>query len=176
MSTRRAARWMVGALLFTLAGCGGPRPAGPSAERDDPLALPKQPRPASPAVDATSLPAAGRVALRYTMAARSWTPANYRAQHRRQLDLSTGPLHRALQQAAPTRAQTAAYRADGARLEATLVAAAGLLQAPTQARYRFALDERSVAADETVRQRASYLVELRRHRGRWSVTAFTVEP
>lgn len=163
-------------LLLARAGCAGPRAAGPSAERDDQATGPTQRQSAAPAVDEIALPAAGRVALRYAVAARSWTPATYRAQHREQLRLSSGSLRRALEQAPPTGEQIAVYRADDARLEATALAATRLLQTRTQARYRLVLDERSVAAGQTAQERATYLLELQRRSGHWLVAAFTVEP
>lgn len=177
MTTGRAASCTVGAiLLFALAGCGGPRAAGPSAERDEQASSLTQPQSTARAFDENALPASGRVALGYTMAARSWTPVNYRAQQRQRLRLSTGSLRRALEGAPPTRGQIAAYHADDARLEATALAAISLLQTTTQARYRLTLDERSVAAGQTIQQRVTYLLELQRRGGRWLVAAFTIEP
>lgn len=90
--------------------------------------------------------------------------------------MSTGSLRAALEQAPPTREQIAGYRADDARMASTAVAAAGLLQTPTQARYRVVLDERSAAVGPTVEERIAYLIELQRRGGRWLVTAFTVTP
>jgi hypothetical protein len=165
---------MIGAVaLLALTGCG-PRSAGPSADRDD---EPTQTQPpAATVLDiARALPAAGRVAVRYATAARSWTPTTYRAQYRRQLRLSTGPLHSALQDAAPTREQLAAYRADNARQDATVVAASRLVESPTQARYELVLDERSAAAGQTVHQRTAYVLELQRGGGAWRVTSFSVQ-
>jgi hypothetical protein len=170
---------MIGAVaLIALAGCG-PRSAGPSAERNDQPTSTTQP-PAAAAtmldVDRRVLPAAGRVAVRYATAARSWSPTTYRAQYRRQLHLSTGSLRSALQDAAPTREQLAAYRADHARQDATVVAVTRLVEWPTQARYELVLDERSAAAGQTVHQRTGYVVELQQRSGAWRVTAFSVQP
>ena len=177
MNTRRAA--LIGAVaLLALAGCGS-RSAGPSAERADQPTSTTQTQPAAATVldlDRTALPAAGRVAVRYASAARSWTPTNYRTQYRRQLHLSSGSLRRALLDAAPTREQFAAYRADSTRLDATVVAATGLVESSTQARYELVLDERSAAAGQTVHQRAAYVIELQRSGGAWRVTAFSVQP
>ena len=173
MTAREAS--VVAVLTIALTSCGGPRSAGPSADADHQTTGPTQTLPAS-ALDETALPAAGRVALRYTLAARSWTASTYRAKYGRRLLLSAGPLRRALEQTRPTRKQIASYRAEDARLDANPLEATRLLGSPTQTRYRIALVERSRAAGEVVRQRATYLVELRRLRGRWFVARFTVEP
>ena len=174
MTTRGVVLKIGAVVVLTLAGCG-PRPAGPSAERDARTSSITQPPPTT-TVDQNALSAAGHVAERYALAARSWTPASYRAQYRRQLRLSTGSLRRALQRAAPAREQLAAYRDEGAHVAATLVEAARLLQTPTQARYVIALDERSAAAGQNVRKRLTYIVELKRRDGAWLVTAFSVQP
>ena len=167
----------VGAVvLLALAGCGGPRSAGPSAERDDQATSTPRPQPTMTTVDQNALSAAGRVAVRYALAARSWTPASYRAQYRRQLRLSTGSLRSALLGTAPTRQLLAAHRDEGARVDATVVEAARLLQTPTQPRYAIVLDERSAAAGQNVRERFTYIVELKRRGGAWLVTAFSVSP
>lgn len=160
--------------LLVVAGCGGPRAAGPSADRDDP---PTARSSARATVNETELPPAGRAAVRYAVVTRSWTAANYADHHHRQLRLSTGSLRRALAQESPTREQIAAIRTDHARLDPSVLAATNLLQAPTQARYRLVLDERGEAAGQTVRQRAVYVVDLRRSPGgRWLVAAFTAVP
>ena len=171
----RAAVFIGCALMIALTGCG-PRAAGPSTQRAEPSPTADEPTRAVAGPDEESLTPAGRVALRYALAARSWTPATYEAQHRRQLALSRGPLRRELQRAAPTRRQLAGYRADDATAAATAIAVTGLLDAATQARYAVVLDERSSAGGHTVRQRARYLVELRRDPGGWLVTAFTIQP
>jgi len=166
---------MVGLVAgLALGGCG-PRSAGPSAERHDRATSTTQPKPAA-ASDQNALAAAGRVAVRYALAARSWTPASYRAQYRRQLRLSTGSLRAAVHRGAPTRDQLAAYDEDGAQVEATAVAASRLLQTTTQSRYVIVLDERSVAASQTGRGRFTYLVELQRRGDAWLVTAFSIRP
>jgi len=162
-------------MVLALAGCG-PRSAGPSAERDARTSSTAHPPPTTITVDQHALSAAGRVAVRYALAARSWTPASHRAQHRRQLRLSTGSLRSALQRTAPTREQLAAYRDEGAHVDATLVEATRLLQTRTQSRYAIALDERSTAAGQNVRERFAYIVELKRRDGAWLVTAFSVQP
>lgn len=159
-----------------LVGCGGPRAAGPSAELNGESSPISQAHPIARGVDGTKLPPAGRVALCYVRAARSWTPATYNSHHRDQVRLSTGAQRAALERAVPDNEQINAYRADGARMESTVTATQAVLQAPTQSRYRIVLDERSVAAGETVRARATYVVDLRRVAGRWLVVAFTVEP
>lgn len=166
----------VSIVLLASAGCGGPRAAGPAAERPTQTSTPTRAEPDPPTLEAGALPAPGRVALRYAAAARSWTPETYRAQYRRQLLLSTGTLRSALKRAPPTRAQLAGYRADKAFVEATAISATSLLGSATQARYVLVLDERSVAAGQGVRARSVYLVELRRQGGRWLVTAFTTQP
>lgn len=61
-------------------------------------------------------------------------------------------------------------------MEATAITATSLMESATQARYTLMLDESSVAAGQTVRARATYLVELRREGERWRVTAFTIQP
>lgn len=176
MSRRRSSLVLGAAVLITLPGCG-PRSAGPSAEDDDDRATtPKQAPPVAATIDRGALPQAGRIAVRYAVAARSWTPANYRAQHRLQLRLATGPLRRALEQATPTREQLAAYRADGARVTAIVDDAVKVLQTATQARYEIVLDERSTAAEEEVQERVTYIVELLRRDGAWRVAGFTVSP
>ncbi|MDQ3677209.1 MAG: hypothetical protein M3401_10470 [Actinomycetota bacterium] len=173
MTTRQAVVAVGTVLLLALTGCG-PRAAGPSADGDKhPGSTTQAP---STAIDERGLPAAGRAALQYTLAARSWTASNHRAHYREQLALSTGSLRRALRRAPPTREQIAAYRADAARLEATALSATSLLDSPTQSRYRFVLDERSVAAGQTVQEHTTYLIELHRRGGHWLVTAFTVQP
>jgi len=134
-------------VLLALAGCG-PRSAGLSADPDDGRTSTIQPRPTTTTIDQTALTAAGRVAARYALAARSWTPATYRAQYRRQLRLSREPLRSALRRGAPTREQLAAYRDEGAHVNATAVEVARLLQTPTQSRYATVLDERSTAAEQ----------------------------
>lgn len=163
-------------LALGLTGCGGPRPAGPSTQRDEPTSVVPQPRIARHAVDEAALPEPGSIALRYALAARSWTASSYRAQHRRQVRLAGGELRRALEDAAPTRRQIAGYRADHARLEARALAVSGGLRSSTQAEYRITLDERSTAAGRMARQRATYLTELHRRSGRWLVVTFTAEP
>ena len=174
--TSRGVVLKIGAVMvLALAGCG-PRSAGPSADRDDRETSTTQPHPTTTTTDQTALAAAGRVAVRYALAARSWTPASYRAQHRRQLRLSTGSLRSALQRTAPTREQLAAYRDEGAHVDATVVEATRLLQTPTQSRYAIVLDERSAAAGQNVRERFTYIVELKRRGGAWLVTAFSVSP
>ncbi|HWC25134.1 MAG TPA: hypothetical protein VG474_01000 [Solirubrobacteraceae bacterium] len=162
-------------LLLALAGCG-PRAAGPSSQRAEQPTTVSEAEPAVAGVDEGALPAAGRAALRYALAARTWTASSREAQHRRQLALSAGPLRRGLQQAAPTREQLARYRADDAEATATPIAVTSLLESATQARFTVLLDERSSAAEQTAEQRAGYLVELRRHNGRWLVSAFTIQP
>ena len=170
---------MIGAVaVLALAGCG-PRSAGPSSQRDDEPTSPTLAQPAAATVldiDPAALTLPGRVAMRYAIAARSWTPNSYRAQHRRQLRLSTGSLRSALEDAAPTREQLAAYRAANARMDATVVAASRLVKSPTQACYELVLDERSAAAGQTVHQRTAYIVELQQRSGAWRVTAFSVQP
>lgn len=170
---------MIGAMaLLALAGCG-PRSAGPSADHDDEPTGTTQTQPAAATVldiDRRALPAAGRVAVRYATAARSWTPTTYRAQYRRQLHLSTGSLRSALQDAEPTREQLAAYRADKARQDATVVEASRLFKSPTQARYELLLDERSAAAGQTLHQRTAYVIELQRRQGAWRVTSISAQP
>lgn len=161
--------------LIALAGCG-PRAAGPSAQRAEQTTTASQPRPSVPDVDEAALTAAGRAALDYALTARTWTPSSYASQYRRQLALSAGQLRRALQQAAPTRAQLTEHRGDDAKASATAIAVTSLLEATTQARFMVLLAERSSAAGQTVEQRARYLVELRRHDGRWRVVAFTIQP
>lgn len=161
--------------LIALAGCG-PRAAGPSAQRAEQTTTASQPQPPVEDVDEAALTAAGQAALDYALTARTWTPSSYAAQYRRQLALSAGQLREALRDGAPTRAQLAGHRADDAAATATAIAVTSLLEATTQARFRVLLDERSSAAGQAVEQRARYLVELRRHDGRWRVVAFTVQP
>ena len=175
MTTRGVVLKIGTVMVLALAGCG-PRSAGPSAERDARTSSTAHPPPTTITVDQHALSAAGRVAVRYALAARSWTPASHRAQHRRQLRLSTGSLRSALQRTAPTREQLAAYRDEGAHVDATLVEATRLLQTRTQSRYAIALDERSTAAGQNVRERFAYIVELKRRDGAWLVTAFSVQP
>lgn len=114
--------------------------------------------------------------MRYATAAQSWIPNGYRAQYRRRLHLSTGSLRSAVQDAAPTREQLAAHRADNARQDAMVIAASRLIKSPTHARYELLLDERSAAAGQTVHQRTAYIVELQPRDGAWRVTAFSVRP
>lgn len=176
MTGQQAACGVVGAVLsVALAGCG-PRAAGPSAERDSQTRARTPAQASAPAYDATTLPPAGRIALAYTLAARSWTPSDYLAHYIFRMRLSTGALRRSLKQTPPTREQVAAYRADHARLASTALAVDSLLLARTQARYRIMVDERSIAAGQTVRARAAYSVELQRRGGRWYVAGFSVEP
>ena len=163
-------------IVLLASGCGGPRAAGPATERPTQTSTTMRSEPDPPTVDAGALRAPGRLALRYAVAARSWTPDTYRAQYRRQLLLSTGTLRSALKRAPPTRDQLAGDRADKAHVKATAVSATSLLESATQARYTLMLDESSVAAGQTVRARATYVVELRRAGGRWLVTAFTIQP
>lgn len=164
-------------VLLASTGCGGPRAAGPAAERPTQTSTTARSEPDPPTLEPGALRARGRLALRYAEAARSWTPETYRAQYRRQLLLSTGTLRRALMRSPPTRAQLAGYRVDKkAFVETTAISATSLLESATQARYRLMLDESSVAAGQTIRTRATYLVELRREGGRWLVTAFTIQP
>ena len=170
---------MIGAIALVAPASCGPRSTGPSTERDDAPTRTTQTQPDAATfrdIERRALPAAGRAAVRYATAARSWIPATYRAQYRRQLRLSTGSLRSALQDAAPTREQLAAYRADNARQDATVVAASGLVKSATQARYELILDERSAAAGQTVRQRTVYIAELQRRDGAWRVTSFSVQP
>lgn len=174
MITGRAGRMVCAATLLALTGCG-PRAAGPSAERDQPAARTTQ-EPRAGADTGSSLPAAGRVAVRYVLAARSWTPDTYRVQHRWQVLLSTGSLRDELERVAPTRRQIAAYQEERAHVDASLIATTRLLQTPTGARYAIVLDERSVADGQTVRQRGRYLVELQRPKGAWRVAGFSVQP
>lgn len=172
-------RWAgptVSIVLLASAGCGGPRAAGTAAERPTQTSTTARSEPDPPTLEAGALRVPGRVALRYAVAARSWTPETYRTQYRRQLLLSTGTLRSALKRAPPTRDQLAGYRADGAYLKAIPISATSLLESEAQARYVLVLDESSVVAGQAVRARASYLVELRREGGRWLVTAFTVQP
>ena len=170
---------MIGAVaLLALAGCGS-RSAGPSSQWDDEPTGPSLAQPAAePVIDigpaALTLP--GRVAMRYAIAARSWTPNSYAAQYRRQLRLSTRSLRGALQDAAPTRQQLEAYRAANARMDATVVAVTRLVESRTQASYELVLDERSAAAGQVVHQRTAYIVELQQRGGAWRVTTFSVQP
>jgi hypothetical protein len=178
MSSRRTALMIGAAALLALPGCG-PRSAGPSSQRGDDWASRSLAQPAAATVldiDLGALPLPGRIAVRYARAARSWTADSYRAQYRRQMRLSTGSLRSALQDAAPTREQLAAYRESNARMDATVVAATRLVESPTQASYELVLDERSAAAGETVQQRTAYIVELQQRSGAWRVTAFSVQP
>jgi hypothetical protein len=162
-------------LVLTLTGCG-PRAAGPSAEHDGSTKDAALPAPPSTGADRSAMTPAVRVATRFALAARSWAPASYWARYREQLRLSTGSLRRALRRAAPTDEQIAAYRADRAHSEATVVATSGLVQTASQARCELVLDERSVAAGQTVAARSTYGVELRQLGGRWRVAAFSVRP
>lgn len=174
MTMHRVLLVITAVLVLMLAGCG-PRAAGPSAQhhaRADDARLPAPPTTA----DRSATTPAARVATRFAAAARSWTPASYRAHYREQLRLSSGSLRSALRQAPPRRDRIAAYRADSARSDATVIAATRLVQTPTQARYELVVDERSVAAGQTVASRSTYGVELRRHGGRWRVAAFSVLP
>lgn len=178
MSTRRACLAISAVALFALAACG-PRSAGPSAEREDQPTSETRTQPIATTglgVDRSALSDAGRVAVRYASAARSWSPDRYRAQYGEQLRLATGSLRSALRDAAPTPEQLASYRADGAGIDARVVAATRVVESPTQARYRLVLDERSAAAGQTVHERTAYLVELQQGGGAWRVTAFGVKP
>lgn len=178
MSSRRAALMIGAVALLALAGCG-PRSAGPSSQRDDEATRPTRAQPDAATVldiDPVALTLPGRFAVRYARAARSWTADSYRAQYRRQLRLSTRSLRSALQDAAPTREQLAAYREANARMDATVVAVTRLVESPTQASYELVLDERSAAAGQIVHQRTAYVVELQQRSGAWRVTAFSVQP
>lgn len=167
---------VAGALLvLALSGCGGRRAAGPSTERAEQMSVVPRTRDSARIVDEAALPDPGRVALRYALAARSWTPSSYQAKHRRQVQLSSGDLRRSLEDIAPTRAQIAGYRADRARLDARVLAVTGEHRSSTQATYTITLDERSIAVGRTERQRATYLVELRHDSGRWLVATFTAQ-
>jgi hypothetical protein len=177
VSSRRAALMIGAVALLALAGCG-PRSAGPSSQRDDEPTSATLAQPAvAPAldIDPAALALPGRVAMRYAIAARSWTADSYRAQYRRQLRLSTGSLRSALHDAAPLREQLAAYREANARMDATVVAVTRLVESSTQARYELVLDERSAAVGQIVRQRTAYFVELQPRSGAWRVTAFSVQ-
>lgn len=171
--TRRIMLAASAVLLLMLAGCGA-RAAGPSAGHGD-LESGTQQRP-STTVDPSAATPSGRVATRFALATRSWTPVNYRSRYREQLRLSTGSLHRALRRGAPTRPQLAAYRADRAHSEATVVAAKRLVKTSSLARYELVLDERIVAAGQTVEARSTYGVELQGRHGHWRVVAFSVLP
>ena len=161
--------------LLALAGCG-PRSAGPFADRDGRTTSTIQPQPTTTTIDQTALTAAGGVAARYALAARSWTPASYRAQYRRQLRLSTGQLRSALRRGAASPEQLAAYRDEGAHVDVKGVEVDRLLETRMQARFVVVLDERTVAAGQDVRERFTYIVELQRRDGAWLVTAFSVQP
>ena len=178
MSSRRAALMVGAVVLLALVGCG-PRSAGPSSQRDDEPTSATLAQPAAAPVldiDPAALPLPGRVAMRYAIAARSWTPNSYAAQYRRQMRLSTGSLRSSLQDAAPTREQLAAYRESNARMDARVVAVTRLVESPTQASYELVLDGRSAAAGQIVHQRTAYFVELQQRSGAWRVTAFSVQP
>lgn len=175
MTMRRVGLMTTVVLVLTLTGCG-PRAAGPSAEHDGSANDAALPQPQSMTTDRSAITPAARVAMRFAAAARSWTPASYWAHYREQLRLSTGSLRSALRQAAPGREQIAAYRADRAHSEATVVAANRLVETASQAQYELVLDERSVAAGQTVAARSVYGVELQRLGGRWRVAAFSVRP
>ena len=171
----RPAVFVACALMIAFTGCA-PRAADPSAQRGEQSPITDEPAPTVATLDEGSLTAAGRVALRYALAARTWTATTYEAQYRRQLALSGGPLRRELKRAPPTHRQLAGYRTDDATAAATAIAITPLLDTATQARYEVVLEERSSASGQTVGQRARYLVELRRDPGGWLVTAFTIQP
>ena len=175
MTTRGVMLAVSAVLLLMLAGCGA-RAAGPSAGHGD-LESGTRPRQRpSTMVDLSAATPSGRVATRFALATRSWTPVNYRSRYREQLRLSTGSLRSALRRGAPTRRQLAAYRADRAHSEATVVAAKRLVKTSSLARYELVLDERIVASGQTVEASSTYAVELQGRHGRWRVAAFSVLP
>lgn len=63
-------------LVLALSGCGGPRAAGTSTERAEQTRVVPRTTAAARLVDEAALPDPGRVALRYALAARSWTPSS----------------------------------------------------------------------------------------------------
>lgn len=161
------------ALVFSATGCG--RSAGPSADHHDPEATAGAAA-ATPEIAQHELTDAGLIARDYALAARRWTPATYQAQYRRQLELSTGSLHRALERLPPTSSQIAQYRGDGASLRADVESVTVRRQSATEAQFAVVLSEVSTAAGQTTTQRTVNLVALQQRGERWRVSGFTITP
>lgn len=117
------------------------------------------------------------VAAAYALAARAWTPASYRASWERQIALAGGRYGRELQAQRPGPAEIGALRADHARSEARLVDVRRDPDVPPPAaRVLVTLEEKTVAAGQTIAGPTVNEVGLRRAAGRWRVVAFTVVP
>lgn len=169
--TRRVVAAVLGATAALTIGCG-PRSAGPSAERAQ-----TQTTPAQTAVQpASELSEAAATAVRYALAARSWTPETYRSQYETQLRLAAGRLRSELARVPPTAEQITAFRRDRARATATVQGVRTLLENDRQAEYTVVLEERHVAAGQDISERTTNLVALDRRDGRWRIVGFTIQP
>lgn len=151
-----------------VASCGG--------DGDDQAPPTPPPRTVATTPPAPPLSAPGRVARQYAIASRTWTPSTYRAQYRKQLRLTTGPLREAVLLSRPRTEQIAAYRADRASASADVTDVQRVSETTRRARYRVTLNETTVAGGQTVRQHSTYVAELEHRDGRWLVSTFTVEP
>lgn len=167
------------AITAGLAGGGAPAP-GPAP---DPGPTPPESRPpdsgpaAEEARQRTPRDPAEEVAADYALAARTWTPASYRNSWERQIALAGGRHRRQLAASRPGAAQVGALESDRASSEARLVEARRDPRvADPEAQVLVTLDERTVAAGQTIAGETVNRVNLRRVGGRWRVVGFTVLP
>ena len=167
-ATRATVVACAAAMLAT--GCG-PRSAGPSSERANP-----QTTKTETAASTGKLSAPAALAVQYALAARSWTPQTYRSQYETQLRLAVGRLRSELERVAPTAAQIAGLRRDRARATATVANVRTLLESDLGAEYSIVLEERNVAAGQSVSGQTTNLVALARRGGQWRVVGFTIQP
>ena len=119
---------------------------------------------------------ASRAALTYALAARTWTPSTFREQYDIRIGLATGRLRADLRRFAPTNADIAQLRLDGASAGATLVSVTRVRETASDAKYLVVLDERSVAVGQDVRARTTNEVTLKHRADGWRVSGFTIRP
>jgi hypothetical protein len=160
------------ALVAALAG----RNTIPPAERP-PQAHDGKQEPSPGPTKTASRDTATESARRYALAARNWTAASYRASWDAQIRLAAARFRRELISTRPGNSQLQALDQDQAASRARVLRTQldPAVQAPA-ARVLVTLEETTVAAGQTIRGLTLNEVRLTSHRGRWSVTGWTVIP
>jgi hypothetical protein len=166
----------VAAILASAGGAGPtrPQPRDTRAPASPTTAPTAKPPPATAANQLDREPA--RTALTYTLAARNWSARTYRAAWRRQLRLATSGYRRRLERARPTRAQLAELHAERASSIAIPAAPPRVSWTGRRGRAVVELHERTALAGQAVTGRTRNQVTLRRQRGGWRVTGWTILP
>ena len=166
----------VAAILASAGGAGPtrPQPRDTRAPASPTTAPTAKPPPATAANQLDREPA--RTAVTYALAARNWTARTYRAAWQRQQRLATRGYRRRLESARPTRAQLAELQAERASSLAIPARPPQITRTGRRARAVVELHERTASSGQVVTGRTRNQVTLRRQRGGWRVTGWTILP